>query len=194
MKNCLLSTFFSILLSVPVLIHGQDPASCKFNFGVYSELTPMPVKSASMAYGVIDGKMYLTAGFDFDQNGEVVLIDHLSVYDPETNTWDSTGARLPVSRFMHGAENIALDGKLYIIGGLDWVQVNDDLQGIPHARVDVYDPQSDVWGLKANLPSMASLALVIRLRKISFPRSDFKFNFTLLLLRLSARNCAPFFP
>jgi N-acetylneuraminic acid mutarotase len=54
---------------------------------------------------------------------------------------------------MDGARNIALDGKLYLIGGAKWVQTGEDVwQAITYARVDVYDPQSDTWEVKANLP------------------------------------------
>jgi N-acetylneuraminic acid mutarotase len=149
MKNYLLTTFVCILIMLPNLAHAQ---ACRISYGVYSELTAMPVKSASMASGVIDGKIYLAGGYDFNPNNEVVMKDHLSVYDPETDTWDTSRAPIPVTRYIFGAMNSVLDGKLYVIGGLNWIWVEDSWQAAPNARVDVYDPQSDVWELKANLP------------------------------------------
>lgn len=145
-----------LLLLIPLVssitTHAQEPAYCNFNYGTYSEHIPMSVKSAAMASGVIDGKIYLAAGFDIDQNEETIPLDHLSVFDPEADTWDTTGARIPVSRQMYGQMNTVQDGKLYLIGGLEWEWVSGELQAITHARVDVYDPQSDAWELKANLP------------------------------------------
>ena len=141
-----------ILLVKSTTIHAQDPALCEFHYGTYSESTPIPVKSAGFASGVIDGKIYLASGFDVDQNGEVTRLNHLSVFDPETDTWDTTGARLPVSRSMWGQMNTVLDGKFYLIGGLSMDWVIDHFQITPYARVDVYDPQTDTWESKANLP------------------------------------------
>jgi len=151
MKNHLLTTSICILILFPFLINGQDPVSCDFNYGVYSQISVMPVNAYEMASGVIDGKIYLATGAEI-QDGLDVYLNHLSVYDPETNTWDTTRARIPVPRFMNGAMNTVLDGKLYIIGGAEWVDIDNSLEIIPYARVDVYDPQSDTWGQKANLP------------------------------------------
>lgn len=158
MKYCLLTTLLCILLPVPVLIHGQDTSSCEYNYGTYSYRAPIPVRTVAMASGVIDGKIYLATGYNVIKSPNnpdedtAVVIDYLSVFDPETNTWDTTGARVPVPRYMHGAGNTVLDGKLYLIGGVDWAVVDEAFQPIPHARVDMYDPQSDTWELKNNLP------------------------------------------
>jgi N-acetylneuraminic acid mutarotase len=151
MNKNLLSTLVCILIPFPTLIHGQDPGSCEFNYGVYSQVSTMPVISYEMASGVIDGKIYLATGAEI-QDGLDVLLNHLSIYDPETNTWDTMRASIPVPRMMNGAMNTVLDGKLYIIGGAEWLEIDNNLEIIPYARVDVYDPQSDTWEQKANLP------------------------------------------
>jgi N-acetylneuraminic acid mutarotase len=105
-----------------------------------------------MASGVIDGKIYLCSGFGFNQDmTDDSLFNNLSVYDPESNTWDTTREGVPVPRYMNPG-NTALDGKLYLIGGTDWEPIDDGWKIVPYARVDVYDPQSDTWELKANLP------------------------------------------
>ncbi len=153
MKKSLLAPILCILFALPVIIHAQEPASCDFNYGTYTEYTPVPVTSSSPAIGLIGGKIYLTGGYDWRDYENLYTPDHLQVYDPETDSWDTTGARLPVPRAIYGGGDMALDGKLYAIGGLDWVNLGgEDWQMVPHAGVDVYDPQSDTWELKANLP------------------------------------------
>ena len=152
MKKSLLAPILCILFALPVIIHAQEPASCDFNYGTYTEYTPVPVTSSSPAIGLIGGKIYLTGGYDWRDYENLYTPDHLQVYDPETDSWDTTGARLPVPRAIYGGGDMALDGKLYAIGGLDWVNLGgEDWQMVPHAGVDVYDPQSDTWELKANL-------------------------------------------
>jgi len=153
MKKSLLAPILCILFALPVLIHAQEPTSCDFNYGTYTEYTPVPVISSSPAIGLIAGKIYLAGGSDFTNYENIYTPDHLQIYDPETDSWDTTGARLPVPRSIYGGGDMALDGKLYAIGGIDWVNLGGgDWQMIPHARMDVYDPQSDTWELKANLP------------------------------------------
>lgn len=157
MKNIRPFTILCMLLLVPVMTLGQEPASCDFSYGTYTDLAPMPVKVANAAAGSIDGKIYLTGGFDVDTNfpfpDDIRYRDHLSVYDPETDTWDTTGTPVPVKRLFFGAGDAALDGKFYAIGGMEWLFLGaDEWQILPYARVDVYDPQSDTWESKSNLP------------------------------------------
>lgn len=153
MKKSLLAPILFIAFALPVLIHAQETASCDFDYGTYTEYTPMPVISSSPAIGLIDGKIYLTGGSDFTDYEKLYTPDHLQVYDPDTDSWDTTGARLPVPRSIYGGGDMALDGKLYAIGGIDWVNLGGgDWQMIPHARVDVYDPLLDTWEMKQNLP------------------------------------------
>ena len=78
--------------------------------------------------------------------------DHLSIYDPVTDTWDTTGTPLPVNRCIYGAGDMVLNGKLYVIGGIEWVYQGTEWLTVPFARVDVYDPLSDSWEMKSNLP------------------------------------------
>ena len=62
MKNFLPFIVFCMVFSLPAVTFSQDAESCDFHYGTYKDLTPMPVKVASMASGLIDGKIYLTGG------------------------------------------------------------------------------------------------------------------------------------
>lgn len=142
-----------MVFSLPAMTFSQEPAPCDFNYGSYLEHTPMPVTTYSPAIGLIGGKVYLTGGWAWADNENNHAWDYLQVYNLETDSWDTTGTRLPVPRAIYGGGDMALDGKLYVIGGIDWVDLGGGgWQLVPNARVDVYDPQSDTWELKANLP------------------------------------------
>jgi N-acetylneuraminic acid mutarotase len=167
MKNFLPFIVFCMVFSLPAVTCGQDAESCDFHYGTYKDLTPMPVKVNSMASGLIDGKIYLTGGYDVDTQytfpDDVRMRDHISVYDPVTDTWDTTGTPLPVNRCIYGGGDMVLNGKLYVIGGIEWVYQSGEWLAVPFARVDVYDPLSDSWELKSNLPVPIGSSSVCRL-------------------------------
>jgi len=155
MKKHLPATILSLLLTAPLLIHAQEPASCEFNYGTYTDLSPSYIEVIDYASGMIDNKIYLTCGWASipgTPHATPFYEDLVSVYDPGTDTWDTTGTRIPVARAMYGAGNTALNGKLYVIGGVEWLPESPYWRIIPLARVDVYDPGSDQWEQKANLP------------------------------------------
>ena len=68
----------------------------------------------------------------------------LWVYDPESNTWDASKARIPTKR-----EHLAvavMDGRLYVVGGR-W-------RGIGNlAALEIYDPATDTWRRGPDMPT-----------------------------------------
>ncbi len=59
------------------------------------------------------------------------------VYDPKTDTW-SMAAPMPTPRMLFAAAT-GVDGKIYTIGGVTWID------GDPTSLVEVYDPRSGRW-------------------------------------------------
>ena len=79
--------------------------------------------------------VYVLGGGGVDGGGEVEHLSTVDVYDPRTDAWKQL-SNMPAIRCMHGAA--VLDGKIYVMGGLDDV-------GNILSTADVYDPQSDSW-------------------------------------------------
>jgi N-acetylneuraminic acid mutarotase len=107
--------------------------------GTWTNGVPMPVPRAFYAGGVINGKIYVTAG-EQDGGGGSRPPD-LDIYDPTTGTW-AVGTPDPNPR--RSSASTALNGKLYIIGG--------DTGGSPTNSVDVYDATTNTWGTETSLP------------------------------------------
>ena len=72
--------------------------------------TPMPTARASMAVGVIDGKLYIVGGVDSNGSTESSVV----VYDPITDKW-STATDEPTPRAVSAAA--VVDDQLFVAGG-----------------------------------------------------------------------------
>ncbi len=93
--------------------------------------------------GVIDGRIYVSGG---GTKCDVIAVDldpvrTVEVYDPATDTW-TQASDMPRTRLIHSAS--VVDGKMYIIGGVDFVG------GEMPTVVDVYDPATDAWTTAAD--------------------------------------------
>jgi len=99
---------------------------------------PMPTPRNTAAAAAIDGKLYVVGG-----SPEYTALATLEVYDPATDTWDTTKAPMPTARHEMGAA--AIGGKLYVVGG-----AGSSLFG----KLEVYDPATDMWDTtKAPMPT-----------------------------------------
>lgn len=108
----------------------------------WATLAPMAAEYAAGAgaTGVINGKIYVVGGY---RDG--VSVADLSLYDPQTNTWDHTLPPLPEARdHLVGA---AVGGVVYAISGR-----TGGISGI-RGRVDAYDPTSNQWTGRAPIPT-----------------------------------------
>ncbi|MGA2681011.1 MAG: kelch repeat-containing protein [Candidatus Bathyarchaeia archaeon] len=114
----------------------------------------MPTPRADLSANVVNGKIYLVGGMGYSSKSPYNVETNITeVYDPSANTW-STAAAMPLP--VYGYASAAINGKIHIIGGSkspgtagtgDFVNSNQ-----------VYDPQSNSWGLGANLPTDATFA------------------------------------
>ena len=113
----------------------------------WSQVAKMPTQRNSHAAAVIDGKIYVVGGRQYqkDRQGKRrnINVKALEVYDPKTNGWQ-TRAEMPLAQ--GGLAAAALNGKLYVFGGEQW---------FPEVKVFgnvwVYDPAHDRWAQGPNL-------------------------------------------
>jgi N-acetylneuraminic acid mutarotase len=112
----------------------------------------MPTPRADLTANVVNGKIYLIGGMQYSSKSPFYVEANLTeVYDLATNSW-STAAPMPLA--VYGYASAVINGKIHIVGGSespgtagtgDFVNSNQ-----------VYDPQSNSWGLSANLPTEAT--------------------------------------
>jgi len=112
---------FAGLLAIPEIQAG----------GEWQNLTSMPSPRQELATAVLNGKIYVLAGYD----GDGMSTSSVFVYNPPTNTW-ATAASLPRTN-NHNSAAVAA-GRLYSFGGLS-------------LATDVYDPVSNSWSSVASL-------------------------------------------
>jgi len=105
----------------------------------WSQMADMPSPRAAHFMVAIDDKLYVVGGVGVDNSA-------LWVYDPETDTWDTSLAPLPTVREHLTA--VTIEGKLYVIGGR-WSDVGN------MAVLEVYDLETDEWTRLVDMP-MAS--------------------------------------
>jgi RNA polymerase sigma factor (sigma-70 family) len=91
----------------------------------------------------VNGKIYAIGG-DNSDNKDLSVVEE---YDPTTNTW-TRKADMPTSR--RALSTSVLNGKIYAIGGVSDDQVDEQVV----LSVEEYDPVSDKWTRKTNMPTL----------------------------------------
>ena len=101
----------------------------------------MPVGVNQHGFEECDGILYSVAGETFDSGWQIA--NDVYAYDPTTDQWTQK-TDLPMQ--VQSPILRAVNGKLYLIGGLDETQA---------ARADVYeyDPDANTWTKKADMPT-----------------------------------------
>lgn len=92
----------------------------------------LPVRLHHANAAVVDGKLYVLGfltGLNFTADGRAF------VYDPATETWEPR-APMPTGRQRGASGTAAIDGQIYVSGGLRGGAVQD---------FSVYDPAEDRW-------------------------------------------------
>jgi N-acetylneuraminic acid mutarotase len=106
---------------------------------LFLEKAPMPTAREGLCTAEIDGKIYAIGGW----KNESAYLSNVEVYDPVTDTWDTTKTPMPTSRSGMGCA--VVNGKIYVIGG--W---NPSIL----STVEVYDPVTDTWDTtKTTMPA-----------------------------------------
>lgn len=129
------------------LVEVYDPET-----NTWQRLADMPTVRAGAETAVVDGKIYVMAGYagKDNQGKNFKFLKALEMYDPQTDTWVRK-QDLPIPRIQFGVGAVA--GKIYAIGGLlDPKEKKPGLQGRLDL-VEVYDPVSDTWAKRADMPT-----------------------------------------
>ena len=123
-------------------------------------ISELPTHRTSFSTAVVDGKIYVIGGTLFEHERGVLRdpgpgiwrgpfgMSLVEVYAPETNTWHRL-ADMPT--VWAGAKTAVVDGKIYVMGGY----AGKDNQGVNFKFlkvVEMYDPQTDTWVRKQDLP------------------------------------------
>jgi N-acetylneuraminic acid mutarotase len=120
------------LLGIVSIINAQN--------GPWSAKCPLPERNTWLASCTLDGKIYVIGGA-----ADLTVLSAVEVYDPVTDTWDTTKAEMSGGRW--GLSANVVDGKIYAIGGVEGAS------GPALSKVEVYDPDSNTWELKAEMPT-----------------------------------------
>ncbi|MEP7336774.1 MAG: kelch repeat-containing protein, partial [Acidobacteriota bacterium] len=121
----------------PTKLNVYDPATNTWD--TTRAAPPIGIRYAAAA--AINGKLYVIGGVDCFGPG--CATNRVEVYDPATNTWDTTRAAMPTARYYLTAAAIA--GKLYVVGGSNGDVLLNTLE--------VYDPATNQWTAKAGMPA-----------------------------------------
>ena len=125
----------------------------------------MPTQRAGFATSVVNGKIYAIGG-EVDKFGDMEL-STVEMYDPKSDTWERK-ADMPTAR--SDVATSVVDGKIYAIGGIKihkrkigpgWGYEIKRL-----ATVEMYDPVTDTWTQKTDMPTARSTSTSVMDGKI----------------------------
>jgi N-acetylneuraminic acid mutarotase len=99
----------------------------------------------------LGGKLYVVGGMQ--GCAPCTPLGSLEVYDPATDTWDTSLPAMPTPRV--GPAAAAIDGKLYVVGGADFgVPASGPQHNVFFATLEVYDPALKTWDTtRASMPT-----------------------------------------
>ena len=106
---------------------------CFAQSGTWTPKASIPTPRCFAGSCELNGKIYVIGGSQTISSS----LNVMEVYDPVTDTWDTTKRDMPTAR----AELcvVAVSGKIYAIGGAT------AHAGSPLGIVEEYDPQTDTW-------------------------------------------------
>jgi N-acetylneuraminic acid mutarotase len=126
--------------------YEYDPAA-----NAWTRKADMPTGRALLCASAVKGKIYAIGGA-VDTPGPAFTT--VEGYDPATDTW-TRKADAPTARAWLSAS--ALNGRIYVIGGVFGVNGTMYLaggdSGPRRASVEEYDPATDIWTTRSDLPT-----------------------------------------
>jgi len=139
---------FGIGGMAPGLVFEYDPASDR-----WTRKKDMPVKVHHQAQTPLNGKLYVFGGCLQGITGEGGT-QNTWEWDPATDTWKAL-APLTVKRCSAVAESV--DGKIYLIGGLEPMENGKGTR--VSGRNQMYDPATNTWTERSPMPTTRNHAM-----------------------------------
>jgi N-acetylneuraminic acid mutarotase len=116
----------------------------------------MPTARGLFGTSAVGGTIYAIGGTTIGRDKLAVV----EAYDTATDTW-TRRADMPTPRNALSAAEV--DGKIYAIGGWGydrpergWESIDPTATGQDFSTVEVYDPQTDTWATRADMPTPRS--------------------------------------
>ncbi len=151
------------------LVSDTQGNSLRFSTAQWTQKADMPTARSDFSTCVVDGKIFVIGGslrLEWDEYGDM-SISTVEMYDPETDTWEGK-ANMPTVR--SNVSVSVVDGKIYAIGGskMKKIQVprgfRTGSEELP--TVEMYDPVTDTWTQKKEMPTPKKTKTCVVDRKI----------------------------
>jgi N-acetylneuraminic acid mutarotase len=120
----------TVAIALPCLLVALS-SNAQAEGGSWQTLAPMPLARQELATAVLNGKIYVIAGYDALARST----NNVQVYNPATNIWSSAASN-PIPN-NHNAAAVA-GGKLYSFGGVS-------------SQAFVYNPVGNSWSAVASM-------------------------------------------
>ena len=128
-----------------------DPAT-----GTWAARANMPTARGLFGTSAVGGTIYAIGGTTRGRDKLAVV----EAYDTVTDTW-TRRADMPTPR--NALSTAVVDGKVYAIGGWGydrpeggWESIDPTMTGQDFSTVEVYDPETDTWATRADMPTPRS--------------------------------------
>ncbi len=135
----------------------------------WTRKTDMPTARTGFATSLVNGKVFVIGGNIQLKRGEFgdISTSTVEMYDPKTDTWEQK-ANMPTAR--SDVSVSVVDGKIYAIGGskIKTIQMPHGFSSESEelATVEMYDPVTDTWTQKADMPTPRKTMTCVVDRKI----------------------------
>jgi hypothetical protein len=153
--------------TAPSTMPGTSQANSLATFGGVWRQQPSMVRGRRWAAASVSGKSILVIGGEV--NGEYGSSRRVDAYNVETRTWTRL-APLPEGRIWHDATTI--NGKVYVAGGENEAIIDGIPTGTPTAKLFVYDPATNTWSRKADLPTRVQIVSQARVSGALYVYTD----------------------
>jgi N-acetylneuraminic acid mutarotase len=132
-------------------VHVYDPDT-----GTWAARADMPTARALFGASAVGGTIYAVGGTIRGRDKLAVV----EAYDTVTDSW-TRKADMPTPR--NALSTAVVDGKVYAIGGWGydrpeggWESIDRTATGQDFSTVEAYDPETDTWATRADMPTPRS--------------------------------------
>jgi N-acetylneuraminic acid mutarotase len=132
-------------------VQVYDPSA-----GTWAARASMPTARGLFGASAVGGTIYAVGGTTRGRDKLAVV----EAYDTITDTW-TRRADMPTPR--NALSTAVVDGKVYAIGGWGydrpeggWESIDRTTAGQDFSAVEVYDPETDTWATRADMPTPRS--------------------------------------